>query len=625
MCGIAGTINVQLSPEEKAQVLSRIAHRGPDDQGHLLTENAWLANTRLAIQDLSNHGHQPMQSPDKRYTLVFNGEIYNHFNIREKLVQAGYSFRSSSDTETLLYAFMQYGEQCLQMLEGIFAFAIYDAQLQETFIARDHLGVKPLYYYRKDEQFAFASELKALTGLQGIDYTLAPEVFYNYLLFLYQPGAHTPFRHFHKLLPGHFIRVQKGTACTPQQYYHIPLNGHYKTQIREPEWITLIDNALQKAVQSQLLSDAPVGLLLSGGLDSSLVAAIAAKTHNGLPCFTINTAGKMHAEGFEDDLPFARKAAMHTGLPLHEVTGDIDIGQEFDNMVWLLDEPQADPAALHVWHISQAAKTQGIKVLLSGTGADDIFSGYRRHQALYYNRVVSLLPPALGKPAASLLKVLGKENTARRITKLFAAGNNPLYRNLAATFWLEPQQVAALFDTSHISQLPDPYHYYETLLQEIPDEHNDLNKLLFWEMRAFLPGHNLNYTDKMSMAAGVETRVPYLDTSLISLSAAIPPSLKMKGAETKYILRQVAKRYLPDEIIKRPKTGFGAPVREWINGRMKNMVRERLPGSLERWNIFNPAAINQLIQDNETGRTDAAYTIFALLAIESWLRQFAAK
>ncbi len=626
MCGIAGCVGRKMRPEETQQILARIAHRGPDDAGSFTYQHVWLGNTRLAIQDLSPRGHQPMRSADGRYALVYNGEIYNNQELRKQLAHEGVIFQSASDTETLLQAYIHYGASCLQRLNGIYAFAIYDQLKDELFIARDPLGVKPLYYYQDKDQLLFASELKALSGLTGLDYSIDPIVFYNYLLFLYNPDDRTPFRKIHKLPAGHYIRITEGVPEKPCRHYSIPFKGDYNNRLNKQQWVEELDIALQRSVQKQMISDAPVGTFLSGGLDSSLVAAIAQKaTDSPLTCFTIDTGSAFQKEGFQDDLHFARIAAKATGVKLVEVTGNIDIATELDAMVWQLDEPQADPAALHVQHIATVARQHGIKVLLSGTGADDLFSGYRRHQAIRFELLLNNIPGSMLSAGAALANFTGRKNMARRISKLNFSTGNKIQKRISTHFWLQPERVAQLFQSSLADGFSAayPYQYFEELLTQIPREHDPLNQMLYWEMRTFLPQHNLNYTDKMSMAAGVETRVPYLDTDLIALSAQMPPALKMNNRETKYLLRKVAGKYLPEIIINRKKTGFGAPLRQWINGELKTAIQERLlSGSLEQWNIFSTEAIRQLVADNERGKIDGAYTIFSLLAIESWLRQF---
>jgi asparagine synthase (glutamine-hydrolysing) len=449
-------------------------------------------------------------------------------------------------------------------------------------------------------------------------------------LLLYKPGTETPFRKIKKLLPGHYLEINAATGSAGEQkcYYQVPFDGKYNTALSEREWMGQTEKLLVKAVTDQLLSDAPVGFFLSGGLDSSLITAIARKHRPDLPLhgFTINTGGQFRKEGFADDLPYAWKAAAHTGCSLEVVPGAIDIVREFDKMIWHLDEPQADPAALYVYHIARAARERGIKVLLSGAGADDVFSGYRRHQALRWMPAIRKMPPLLQKGLLGSVNMLGGNAASRRLNKLFAnSRSSELSLRISSFFWMQPHDVSALFrpDISADLSAANAYSYFEALTGSIPMEKNHLNQMLFWEMRTFLPDHNLNYTDKMSMAAGVEARVPYLDRDLVDLSTAMPPGLKMKHGETKYILRQVARAYLPKQIIYRKKTGFGAPVRTWIGREMKMMVEDRLlSGNLEHMNIFSPEAIRQLAADTHSGKRDGAYTLFSLLAIESWLRQF---
>ena len=631
MCGIIGGIHPGISRAQAAAMLAAIAHRGPDDNGLIMAEDGvFLGAVRLSIQDLSDLGHQPMQSRDGRYTIVFNGEIYNHKILRIALSQKGIQFRSGCDTETLLQAYIAYGADCLPMLQGMFAFAVFDSVAGELFIARDAIGIKPLYCYDDGKNLLFASELKALLRLPFIDYSILPEVFFQYLILLYSPDEKTPFRHIRKLLPGHFIRRKTGASgAVTQAWYNIPAFKNLPEKLTAHEWTERVETALKKSVQSQLISDAPVGAFLSGGLDSGLVAAFA-KPNNPekLQCFTIATSPLMQAEGFSADLPYAKLAAKHLGVPLTIVPDATDIAGEFDQMIWQLDEPQADPAALHVLHISAAARAQGIKVLLSGAGADDVFSGYRRHQVAAYIPHIPALPAALEKSITQFLKMAGKSGAARRLEKLFAYSEySSGQQQIALHFWKQPAEISALFQADIRAQFSarQAWEPFEKLLAQIPQEQHSLNQMLYLEMSTFLPHHNLNYTDKMSMAAGIETRVPYLDTDLIALAASLPTAMKMTRGTTKYILRKIAANYLPQAIITRSKTGFGSPLRHWIKHELAITIKERLlDDSFLRWNIFSRQQIENLIADNASGKTDGAYTLFSLLAIESWLRQFAA-
>ncbi len=629
MCGIIGGINTGLDKTAATGFVRRLAHRGPDDRGIYLHENLWLGHTRLSIQDLSPQGHQPMQDESGNYTIIFNGEIYNHWEIRKELQEEGFHFLSTSDTETLLKAYIHWGEQCLDRLNGIFAFVIFDKQQETLFLARDHFGVKPLYFYQKDETFAFASEIKAIKNLPGLDYSIDATVFYNYLLLLWAPGEFTPFQHIKKLLPGHYMKValRDVQKAESRQYYMLHFDGQYDNELTETQWIDKLDECLTNAVKRQLLSDVPVGYFLSGGLDSSLLLAIARKLQPDAPlkAFTIDTRGEFQKEGFADDLPYAQKVAAHLNIDLQVIPAHVSIVADFDKMIYSLDEPQADPAPLFVGAIAKAAQQQGIKVLLGGTGADDIFSGYKRHQALTLEKHTGALPPLVRKGVKIMGNMLPQNNTGRRIRKLTQYFDQPeLQRRISYYYWQEPERVQQLF-TEEIKKhlhLREPYFFFEHMLEKIPEEKNALNQMLFWDIYSFLL-HNLNYTDKMAMSAGVEVRVPYLDKELVELTVHMPPSLKMKGRQTKYILKKLAERYLPEEVIYRPKTGFGAPVRTWVKTDMQQMIQERLSGpAFTATNIFKPEAIQQLISDNASGKTDAGYTIWALLAVESWVREF---
>lgn len=622
MCGIAGGLSRKPDLSEIASVIGSMRHRGPDDNGSMSDGDCWLAAVRLSIQDLSHHGHQPMQSADGRYTLIFNGEIYNHWDIRKELIAKGAAFHSSSDTETLLAAYIEWDKDCLQRLKGIFAFAVWDAVDHTLFIARDAMGVKPLYYYWYGKEFYFASELKSFLTLPGFNNSIQPESFYNYLLLLYNPDAQTPFQHVKKLMPGHYLSLAYKQEPIPTKWYH----PEFKEEglWNERDWISLTETTLKNAVQSQLISDAPLGFFLSGGLDSSLLVAMAKQAGTNYECFTIDTGNGMREEGFEDDLPFAKKAAQHLGVSLTTIPyASQDLLSDLDGLIWHLDEPQTDPAALHVRRISQAAHKKGIKVLLSGTGADDIFSGYRRHQALHWQKRLQRIPSGLLNASFVAAGVLGNTSLKRRIEKVRSSGILSGNDLSSLFFWMNEDQVAALFQSGTAIGSAKPL--YDNILHRGPSASTPLNQMLLIEQQTFLPHHNLNYLDKMTMAESVEGRVPYLDTDLVSLANSMPEQLKMKGSQTKYILRQVAEKYLPKEIIYRKKTGFGSPLRSWMRGHNLELAKERLlDKSFAQWNIFNPAAIEELVRDTSTGKRDGAYTLYSLLAIESWLRQFAA-
>jgi asparagine synthase (glutamine-hydrolysing) len=609
-----------------------MSYRGPDDAGSFDDGILHLEHLRLSILDLSENGHQPMFSADGNFVIIFNGEIYNHHNIRKLLLGKGYNFKSTSDTETLLYGFIEYGPDIVKNLNGIFAFAIYNKREKTVFIARDQLGIKPLYYFDRNNTFLFASELKAFLRHPSFERKIDYFALFNYLQYLYCPTNDTPFEHVKRLPPGHHMTISitgsSFKAGLPVCYYDIPFDGQYE-ELSEREWIDRLDEALSAAVKSQLLSDVPVGFFLSGGLDSSLIVALA-KEHltTPFPSFTIAAGEEMKQEGFADDLGYAKRVAKHLGVRIEVLDARPKILQDFDKMIWHLDEPQADPAAIHVYNISSGARKRGIKVLLGGTAGDDLFSGYRRHQALKLERFMVGPRSLRAGVAAVIARIPAQQPLVRRLKKLSQSFAMEKPERLASYFkWSPDQQVMALFNPDHRFSLQARLaseDLHANLLRNIPAEKDDLNKMLYWEIKTFLVNHNLNYTDKMSMAASVEARVPFLDLELVNLSTRIPPDLKMKGKETKYILKKVAERYLPHDVIYRPKTGFGAPVRKWIENDLREMIDSNLSrANIQARGVFSYEAIQNLIQANRSRKVDASYQIFGLLAIESWIKQFA--
>lgn len=628
MCGIVGVIssgdNLVINEMTKA-----MSHRGPDDFGFYKGDGISLGHHRLSILDLSVNGRQPMFSPDGKWVIVFNGEIYNHLEIREKLSEVGYEFSSTSDTETLLYGYIHFKEYILDKINGIFSFAIYNILEKEIFIARDQFGVKPLYYYYCNGLFLFGSEVKSFLQSDDFNTDLEARGLVNYLNFLWSPRETTPLKFTKKLLAGHYLKFSvDDIKISPVKYYDIPFNGQYLSD-KEEQIIDQLERKLLSAVERQLLSDVPVGFFLSGGLDSSLLVSMARRLRPdmNIQAFTIDTHELGESEGFADDLHYAKLVADYLNVKLNVVDANIDIVDDFDKMIWHLDEPQADAAPLNVLNICRKARESGYKVLIGGAAGDDLFSGYRRHQALNFEKYLVKIPARLGKILKNLLNILPASTPQfRRLRKLFVGVDKPHLDRIAGHYsWIPLHLNRSLFSTEIQRQIEDysPVEYLKSLLSNIPNESNDLNKMLYWEMKTFLPDHNLNYTDKMSMSVGVEVRVPYLDVELVEYVSSIPPYLKMNGNETKYILKKVAERYLPKDVIYRPKTGFGAPVRKWITEDLDWKIDEYLSYDiLRKRGIFNPDKVRKLIADNKTGEIDASYTIWCLLAIESWMRQF---
>lgn len=628
MCGIVGSVNVGFNN----QYLATLNHRGPDDSGTYTYKNVELGHLRLSILDPTASGHQPMVDDNGRFAIVYNGEIYNHLELREELMQGGMVFNSQTDTETLLKGWEYWGKKVLDKLNGIFSFAILDQELEKLYLVRDQFGVKPLYFYQKNNSISFSSELKIFHQLENFDDKLSPEAFLEYISFLWAPGEQTPYEYVKKVLPGHCVEIllQDDLKISETKYYTLPFKGNYLHSTSEKDMISRLDALLRQAVERQLMSDVPLGFFLSGGLDSSLLVAIARHLHpdRQFDCFTIASNMDEKGEGFEDDLPYAKRVAEYLNVNLHVIPANHDIVDQFDHMIWHLDEPQADPAPINVYNISKGARELGIKVLLGGAAGDDLFSGYRRHQALKYDKFIENVPLFIRKFFKDNIKKISSEKAlGRRLKKISKDWDKPLDERMLGYFnWLPDEKIVYELLNKKIledGETKSPYSYFNNLLDEENKRLNWLDKLLFLELKTFLVDHNLNYTDKMSMAAGVEARVPYLDKDVVEFAGKIPEHLKIKKGETKYILKKVAERYLPKEIIYRKKTGFGAPIRQWLKDDLKPIINEQLgEDKLREQGIFNPETIHKIIEMNDMGEEDFSYTIWSLLAIQSWLRQF---
>lgn len=627
MCGIAG-FQGRFDSELLAQMANAIAHRGPDDFGewHLPDESVGLAHRRLAIIDLSSLGHQPMSDASGTVVIVFNGEIYNFRELRRELEAEGYGFRGHSDTEVLLALYQARGEAMLAMLNGVFAFAIYDQADHTLFLACDAMGVKPLYFSEGRDGFVFASELKALLACSGMEASLDVSALFRYLGFLWSPGGATPFKGVSRLGPGEALRVKEGRVVSCRRWAASTWAAE-PLELDAAEAIRQVREAVRTAVHRQMVADVPVGAFLSGGLDSSAVVAMAQEVSPAIDCFTIDT-GAVRDAGVADDLPYARRVAKHLGVKLHEIQVDSPrMEADLERMVFQLDEPLADPAALNVLYISQLARQHGVKVLLSGAGGDDLFAGYRRHRALMLEHYWAWMPGDARAGLRNMTSRFGQGGAlGRRLAKAFAHADLPADQRLTGYFlWADAQRVLGLFAPEHRAALAGEAMAapMEDYLATLPPGLPPLQRMLALEQRFFLADHNLLYTDKMSMAAGVEVRVPFLDNDLVQLANALPPGLKQRGAEGKWVLKKAMEPYLPHEVISRPKTGFGAPLRHWLRHELRELVDDMLSAdTLRRRGLFDPPAVAQLVADDRAGRVDAAYTILGLVCIEIWCREF---
>jgi asparagine synthase (glutamine-hydrolysing) len=634
MCGIAGYSGKSNSSWRVNLAIAKnnLLHRGPDDSGLFedFEHKVGLAHTRLSILDPSPLGHQPMISQDGKLVLVFNGEIFNFRELRTYLECKGIIFYSQSDTEVLLSLYQIKGEAMLDDLNGIFAFPLWDQNKEALLVARDALGVKPIYFAEMENDFVFASEIKSLVGMMpSLDdkFDLDFNAIQRYLSFQWCPGNETPLKLVRKLNPGEAIWVRNGQISKNWSWYRLPVFQKQQLQISKKKIVTDMEAYLRQAVHRQMVSDVPVGAFLSGGLDSSSVVTFAREINPNIHCFTIEVDGA-EQEGINDDLPYARSVAKHLGVPLEVVRIEsIHMAQDLPNMVAQLDEPLADPAALNVLYISRLARQQGIKVLLSGTGGDDLFTGYRRHSALINEHLWSWLPLFARKGLTNFSEGFNQNYPLlRRIRKLFnGASLNGDERLINYFRWIDQGELNSLYtlefkNSLNNSRAEDPFLDFLSML---PTQTNQLEKMLALEQRFFLADHNLIYTDKMSMAVGVEVRVPFLDLELVEFAAQIPSRFKYKDFETKWVLKKAMEIYLPQNVIYRKKSGFGVPLRRWMRLELRDLLSDVLGSqSLRRRGLFIPEAVQRLIQDNDQGKVDASYTLFSLMCIELWCRKF---
>jgi len=632
-----------------------VAHRGPYGEGMALFDapdlpRSGLGHRRLAIIDLSAAGCQPMTVlPDagggmqSGLTLVFNGEIYNYRELRAELAAAGHRFSSATDSEVLLHLYERDGLAMLGRLNGIFAFAIHDARAAgrpagvergTLFLARDQLGVKPLYYAHTARGLLFASELKALLCDAQLPRELDALALHYTLAYLWTPAPRTLLASVQKLEPGYALLIHGGEVRRKWSYYDVPYQGE-RAHLDFDESARELTAHLETAVRRQLVSDVPVGAYLSGGLDSSAVVAMMRRARPGerITCFTSDFPPHVDVDGSPRDLPYARQAAHHLGVELVEVMMLPEMISRLPQMVELLDEPQADPAPINALLIAERAREMGIPVLLSGAGGDDLFGGYRRHWALTFERYWSWLPLPVRRGLQAVAdsvaggRGLGQARPAlRRAAKMFAHAGEQADRRLVGYFWWSTERLRrGLYsrDFAHLLGSVDTAAPLLESLARIPAERDRLQRLLYLETKHFLPDHNLNYTDRAGMAVGVEVRVPLLDVDLVRFATRVPAGYKQRGRVGKAVLRRAMQPYLPREIIARAKTGFGAPLRRWLRHELRPLVEETLSaGVLERRGIFNPGAVRSLIERDLAGQVDGAYTVFALMTLELWCRRF---
>jgi asparagine synthase (glutamine-hydrolysing) len=604
-----------------------IAHRGPDAAGSYEQDGPGyrvsLGHRRLSIIDLSEAANQPFVKDG--LALVFCGEIYNYRALQHKLRAAGVTFRTTSDTEVLLEAWRHWGPDCLNQLRGMFAFALFDERTGTLVLARDHFGIKPLFYAGHGDGLVFASELKALKPAMEDRWDIDPSAIVASLMYYWVPEDHCVIRGVEKLPPGCWLEVAPDGRRQLRRYYDL------RTQVMEATSrdvdVASLRAVLADSVAAHLVADVPVSTFLSGGLDSSLLTVLASRHNRDIDSYTISFRSEdRRLEAMPDDLAYARKLAGRHGIRLHEVELAPDVADLLPRMVHTLDEPIGDAAAINAYLICKAARAAGVKVLLSGMGADELFGGYRKHYACLlaarYRRLPGLLRHGLVEPVVGRLPVAGGRRGYRSVrwAKRFLA-----FANL-------PEEAAfrrsyTHYDVADLHRLLDPELWpqvdqlvaeHASIYAEGPDG-DQINRMCYTDTRLFLPGLNLAYTDRASMAASTEVRVPYVDKEVVAAAFSIPGDRKIVGTERKAVLKQAAEAWLPKEIIYRPKALFSAPLRAWIRRDLHEMVEEVVArGELVNSGLLDRTTVRDMIDEDRNGRADRSKEIWQLLTLELW-------
>jgi asparagine synthase (glutamine-hydrolysing) len=632
VCGIAGFVG-RADERLISAMTAVIAHRGPDDEGVRVFpgENgappAALGHRRLAIIDPTPRGAQPMSYERGRYWITYNGELYNFRELRAELERDGMAFRSDCDTEVLLALYARNGEAMLERMNGIFAFGIWDAERRVLFIARDRLGVKPLYYSEDGGVLYFASEVKALLPALGTP-RLRPDALADYLTFLWVPDPDTILEGIWMLPAGHCATFADGRLRT-RQYWDVPLMPEEGS---ETHWAGELRRTVQCAVRRQMVSDVPLGSFLSGGIDSS---AIVAEATSHVPRLTTYTVGFDRAdlahEIVPDDLRYARAVGRLFDVDYHEEILRADLVDLLPKLIWHLDEPIADPACITTYLICRAAR-ENLVVILSGMGGDEVFAGYYRHLAARIGRIADHVP----RRARSTVKrwvgrnmtlgAPGRLRRPRRNLRKLAEGldADPIERYLTYCSYYRPHQLRRVLSPELRADVAhhDPFRHHRAYFERVEGAHW-LNRLLYVDQKTFLPCLNLTYTDKMSMAASTEVRVPLLDDEVVALAGRIPPELKLRRFTRKYVFRKSMEPVLPREIVRRPKAGFGAPIRSWLVGELTPLLDEVLsPDTIRRRGLLDAEEVQRIRRANDEGRGDYALQLWAFLTLELWQQAF---
>lgn len=626
MCGIAGCFQ-QVDGDALVEAMSeQLAHRGPDDFGTYRFRrgevSCQLAHRRLAVIDLSSGGHQPMRR--NGLVLTYNGELYNYRELRAELSAAGVRFRTASDTEVVLEAWRHFGPGALPRLRGMFAFAIFDERTGRLVLARDHLGIKPLHYLLRKDGVVFASELKGMVGVLGEELRADPGALVASLLFYWIPPGRCAIDGVEKLPPGSWAEFRPGGEHTVRRYWALEEVAAEAAAGPPAD----LGSIVASSVATHLIADVPVSSFLSGGLDSSIVTVLAKRGNPAVDAYTVTFRPQDHrVEAMPDDALYARRVAERFGIELHEIEVSPDVVELLPRIVHALDEPVGDPAAINTLLMCEAARARGVKVVLSGMGADELFGGYRKHLACLLAARFRRMPPPVRRAVRAAVGPL----------PVVAAGRGLRTVRWAKRFleFAELPEVEAfrrsytLYDPNSLTALlhPDLEPYVDEVLAEhdavylASPSDDPVDRMTLTDCRLFLPGLNLAYSDRASMAASIELRVPFVDPVVAAAAFSLPPSAKVTGRTTKAALKDVAEAWLPREIVRRPKASFSAPLRSWISRDLKEVVDDQLlEGELVSAGMVRRGPLARLLAEDRSGRRDLSKQIWQLLTLETWCR-----
>ena len=625
MCGIVGIVPLANAADPDGMQVDRmtrtIRHRGPDDQGFFRDGNVVLGMRRLSIIDVEG-GRQPLSNKQKTLWLVCNGEIYNFRELRSDLEQKGYRFKTGSDCEVMLHLYREHGDRFVERLNGMYGFALWDSKSRRFVLGRDRLGVKPLYYTTNNGCLVFASELKAILEIPGFSVSVDMVALEAYLSLGYVPAPLTLVQGIRKLPPASLLTVEAGKISI-SRYWSPP--DSVDTGPDEQEWSTSLRESLERSVRAQMVSDVPIGAFLSGGIDSSAVVAFMAK-HSAQPVRTYSIGFEgTGAESLYNELPYARQVSELFGTDHQEIIVTPDVVRLLPRLIWHLDEPIADSALVTTYLVSEFA-AKDVKVILSGVGGDELFGGYRRYLGEYYDGFYRKIPAwlrtsvirrvAKGLPSDRHSKLL---NTSRLLRSFVLSAELPFeerYRSYVEVF--EAGALSSLMKTRAV----DPVDSIGEAFRETTCA-DRLQRLLSVDLKTQLPDDLLLLTDKMTMATSLECRVPLLDHELVELASRIPAHHRIRRGQLKYIMKKALGGVLPDEILHRPKRGFGAPVGAWMKKQLAPVMKSLLSeDAIENRGWFRWDAVRETIAAHESNRADHTDHLSALMNLEIWCRMF---